>query len=143
MTDFGTVETLLGVNPKNAESTLSLALSIEKGLPVAALDRVARFVAPESRNVWVHRFVPKATLERRRKDKKPLTAQEGDKVARVAKVATFAINIFKDEDKAREFLTRPHMMLENKTPIDVALSTGAGADAVMNILGRGAYGGAV
>lgn len=143
MTDFGTVETLLGVNPKSAESTLSLALSIEKGLPVAALDRVAKLVAPESRNVWVYRFVPKATLERRRKDKKPLTAQEGDKVARVAKVASFALNIFKDEDKVRDFLTRPHMMLENKTPIDVALSTGAGADAVMNVLGRAAYGGAV
>lgn len=143
MPDFGTVESFLGVNPKNAESMLSLALSIEKGLPVAALDRVAKLVAPESRNVWVHRFVPKATLERRRRDKKPLTAQEGDKVARVAKVAAFAFNIFKDEDKARDFLTRPHTMLENKTPLDVALSTGAGADAVMNVLGRAAYGGAV
>jgi uncharacterized protein (DUF2384 family) len=34
-------------------------------------------------------------------------------------------------------------MLEGKSPRDVALATGPGADAVVNILGRAAYGGAV
>jgi putative toxin-antitoxin system antitoxin component (TIGR02293 family) len=87
--------------------------------------------------------VPKATLDRRRQKKERLTAQEGDKLARVAKVVAFGLDIFRDKEKVRDFLTRPHMMLENKTPFDVALSTGAGADAVINLLGRAAYGGGV
>jgi uncharacterized protein (DUF2384 family) len=34
-------------------------------------------------------------------------------------------------------------MLDNKRPVDVALATGPGADAVINVLGRAAYGGGV
>jgi len=44
--------------------------------------------------------------------------------------------------KVRDFLGRPHMMLDNQVPMDVALATGPGADAV-NLLGRAAYGGGV
>ena len=35
------VANLLGVKPKKAETTLTLAYSVEKGLPVSALDRFA------------------------------------------------------------------------------------------------------
>jgi uncharacterized protein (DUF2384 family) len=34
-------------------------------------------------------------------------------------------------------------MLDGKPPLDVALATGPGADLVINILGRVAYGGGV
>ena len=49
--------------------------------------------------------------------------------------------IYHDEDKAREFLTRRHPMLKDQKSLDVALESGAGADMVINLLGRGAYGG--
>jgi len=143
MYEQNSAETVLGVNPKNSDSTLSLAFSIEKGLPVATVDKVSKLMAPSETRVFAYRLVPKATLERRRQRKEALTTQEGDKVARVAKVFAFAKNIFQDDGKVRDFLNRRHMMLENKTPIDVALSTGAGADAVVNLLGRAAYGGGV
>jgi len=32
-------------------------------------------------------------------------------------------------------------MLDGKAPLDVALATGPGADVVINLLGRAAYGG--
>jgi len=54
-----------------------------------------------------------------------------------------ALDIYRDAGKAREFLRRPHMMLDNKAPLDVALATGPGADAVVNVLGRAAYSGGV
>ena len=44
---------------------------------------------------------------------------------------------------ARRFLRTPHAMLEGRSPLDVTLAAGAGADVVTNILGRAAYGAAV
>jgi putative toxin-antitoxin system antitoxin component (TIGR02293 family) len=72
-----------------------------------------------------------------------LTRSEGDRVARLAEVFSFGLDVFKDPAKVREFLRRPHMMLDDKPPLDVALATGPGADAVINLLGRAAYGGGV
>lgn len=143
MFQLASIESLLGVNTKNAETTMGLARSIEQGLPIGAVDKIAKCVSPESTRVFTYKVVPKATFERRRLKKERLTRQEGDKLARVAKVFVFGMSVFQDHDKVREFLTRPHMMLENEAPIDVALSTGAGADAVINLLGRAAYGGGV
>ena len=54
---------------------------------------------------------------------------------------SFALDIYHAPEKAREFLTRPHPMLDGKPPLDVALATGPGADLVINLLGRAAYGG--
>lgn len=135
------VETLLGVDAGKRASRLTLAYSIENGLPVAALDRLAERVAPDDAR-FKFRLIPKATLERRRKSaSRRLTSEEGDRLARLAKVFSFALGIYQAPDKAREFLNRPHPMLDGKPPLDVALATGPGADLVINILGRAAYGG--
>src|SRR2546423_15569210 len=85
----------------------------------------------------------KPTLERRRRDKQLLTTEESDRLARVAKVFAFGLEVFRDEAKVRSFLDRPHPMLDDKTPLDIALATGPGADAVINLLGRAAYSGGV
>lgn len=137
------VEALLGVGMGKNATPLTLANSIENGLPVAALDRLAERVAPDDAR-FKYRLVPKATLERRRKSpSKRLTSEEGDRLARLAKVYSFTLEIYKSPDKAREFLSRPHQMLGGKPPLDVALATSPGADLIINLLGRGAYGGGV
>lgn len=134
------VEQLLGVSRKAAGSALGVANMVETGLSVSAVDRLTKALAPDDPNLK-YRFVPKPTLARRRKNRQRLSADEGNRVARVAKVLEMAIAIFQDERKARDFLTRPHAMLDDATPLDVALATGPGADAVVNLLGRAAYGG--
>ncbi len=139
----GAVADLLGMKPKNQESPLTLANSVEKGLPVSALEKFAVHVCPNNVRGFSYRVVSKPTLERRRRDKKPLTTDESDRLARVAKVFAFGLDIFRDEAKVRSFLDRPHPMLDNKPPLEVALATGPGADAVLNILGRAAYSGGV
>lgn len=141
-TQFTDVETLLGVSAADAGSPLALAHSIEDGLPVAAVDRLAKVVAPGDTE-WKFRMVPRATLSRRRKRRQKLTSEEGNRLARVAKVYSMAISVYRDERKVREFLMRPHMMLDNESPLDLALATGPGADAVVNLLGRAAYGASV
>ena len=137
------IETLLGVKPGVHSSRLMQPSSIEKGLPVAALDRLADSVAPGDAR-FKFRLIPKATLERRRKSAtQRLTSEEGDRLARLAKVFSFALDIYREPERAREFLGRPHPMLDGKAPLDVALATSPGADLVINLLGRAAYGGGV
>ena len=136
-------EALLGVPPGRHASRLALANSIQNGLPVAALDRLANTVAPGDAR-FKFRLIPKATLERRRKaPAQRLTSEEGDRLARLAKVFSFALDIYQAPEPARAFLRRPHAMLDGKPPLDVALATGPGADLVINLLGRAAYGGGV
>lgn len=137
------IEALLGVRAGIHASRLSLPTSIESGLPVAALDRLADKVAPGDAR-FKFRLIPKATLERRRKSvSKRLTSEEGDRLARLAKVFSFALDVYREAERAREFLGRPHPMLDGKAPLDVALATSPGADLVINLLGRAAYGGGV
>lgn len=137
-----TIESLLGVKSQMADTRLALAYSIEAGLPVSALDHLAEVVAPDDTR-FKFRLIPKATLERRRRSKQRLTSEEGDRLARLAKVYAIALDIYHDAARVRDFLGRPHMMLDNKTPLDVALATGPGADLVINLLGRAAYSGGV
>lgn len=138
---MASVEALLGVERSGEGSLLGLADSIQSGLPVSALDRLAAHVSPYDAG-FKFRMIAKATLERRRKSaSRRLTSEEGDRLARLAKVFSFALDIYKDEDRVRAFLARPHAMLDGKPPLDVALATGPGADVVINLLGRAAYGG--
>lgn len=62
---------------------------------------------------------------------------------RLATVFGSALDLYKDPAKARDFLRRPHPMLDGRVPLDVALATGPGAELVVNVLGRAAYGGSV
>ncbi|USI75019.1 antitoxin Xre/MbcA/ParS toxin-binding domain-containing protein [Sphingomonas morindae] len=142
-TQPASVEALLGMAAGRPASRLALAASIEHGLPVAALDRLADAVAPDDAR-FKFRLVPKATLERRRRSaSQRLTSEEGDRLARLAKVFSMAMDIYGESARAREFLARPHPMLDGKPPLDVALATSPGADLVVNLLGRAAYGGGV
>ena len=138
---MASVEALLGVERSGEGSLLGFADSIQSGLPVSALDRLAAHVSPHDAG-FKFRMIAKATLERRRKSaSRRLTSEEGDRLARLAKVFSFALDIYEDEDRVRAFLARPHAMLDGKPPLDVALATGPGADVVINLLGRAAYGG--
>lgn len=55
-------------------------------------------------------------LERRRRSTKRLTTEEGDRLARIAKVYSIALDIYRDPEKVRDFLRRPHMMLDTSFP---------------------------
>lgn len=141
--DVVTLSRILAGDPPQPASLLGIARLVETGLPLAALDRVLRAVAPDDAR-FVASIVPKATLTRRRATPSgALSAEESNKVARLAKVWAMALSVWKDEDDAREFLSRPHPMLEGRPPREVAVGSDPGADAVVNIIGRGAYGGGV
>jgi len=54
-----------------------------------------------------------------------------------------ALEVYGAPEGARNFMRRPHPMLEGATPVDVVLAADSGADVVINLLGRAAYSGGV
>ena len=119
-------------------SVLSLIGHIEQGLPVTALQSVSDSYAPDDKS-FVFRVVPKATLERRKRAHR-LTSPEGDLVARLARIWSVAVDVWKDKADARAFLFRPHPLLDGRKPVDLVLGNELGAKLVEDILGRLKYG---
>lgn len=139
---------VLGVPMHGSFASLSVLNEINRGLPLASLDRVADAVAPDDA-AFPHRLVPRATLARRRqaqtrtRETTRLTPEESARVARLAEVWTMAVDVWGSETEARMFLFREHPLLEGKAPVDVVLANEFGRPLVEGILGRLQYGSAV
>ncbi|ABI55847.1 conserved hypothetical protein [Alkalilimnicola ehrlichii MLHE-1] len=120
---------------------LMFSARIASGLPLRSIERVHKIVAPRYRE-FSTLIITKQTLGRRRKKREPLSRTESERLARIARVWSMAKDVYKDEDLARAFLSRPHQMLQGRVPLEVATETEYGADAVVEILGRLKYGSA-
>lgn len=142
MLAFGNVADVLGLPVKEgvARSPFGLISRIEDGLPIGALERVAHLLAPGDAQ-FKYRLIPKATYERR-KTAHRLSSDEGTRLARVARVWSLALDVWQNEQDARDFLFRPHPMIEDKRPIDVVILSEFGAEMVIDILGGLKYGSA-
>lgn len=121
-------------------SLRELSELVEEGLPKSALDRVLTHAAGDNaaeRRRLLQRVVPLATYKRRRG---ALKIEESERTERMARVIAAAEYMW-DGDKAgaHEFLMRPHPMLDDKRPIDAAI-TELGAREVEEILQRLFYG---
>jgi putative toxin-antitoxin system antitoxin component (TIGR02293 family) len=123
-------------------TTLEMIDRIQDGLPVTALYRVSDRVAPGDAN-FKFQIVSRATLARRRnRPAARLTADESDRLARLAKVWSCATRVWRGDEAARAFLFRPHPLLARRKPIELVLTTDLGARLVEDILGRLEHGSA-
>ena len=120
---------------------LWVAEAVGQGLPMAALDTLVELLAPEDDSLRFA-FVPRATLHRRGRTQR-LSPEESAKVARVAAVFALAREVWGSDAEARAFLNRRHLLLDDRTPLEVALATDLGARLVEQILGQLHYGTAV
>ena len=68
--------------------------------------------------------------------------KEGTRVARLARVWTMALDVWVNEADARDFLFRPHPLLEDRRPVDLSIQSEIGSDLVLDVLGRLKYGSA-
>jgi putative toxin-antitoxin system antitoxin component (TIGR02293 family) len=139
------VAALLGVKPQaklRSFTTLDLAEAVARGLRVDAVDRLCGLIAPGEPAVR-NRIVPKATFARRqRAPERRLSAEEGDKVVRLARLFAFAADVWGSTAAAQRFFAEPHPLLGGRVPRDVATRTEVGARAVEDLLGRLKYGSA-
>jgi putative toxin-antitoxin system antitoxin component (TIGR02293 family) len=141
------VSEVLGIR---AYGPLPLMSAVEKGLPLASLDRVVRSVAP-SDNKFAFRIVARATLARRRRAlatakgraEGRLSAEEGTRLARLASVWAMALDVWGSGEAARQFMFEAHPLLHGRRPVDIVLENELGRPIVEGILGRLRYGSAV
>jgi putative toxin-antitoxin system antitoxin component (TIGR02293 family) len=74
------------------------------------------------------------TYQRRKKDRKPLDPVESDRLYRLAKIQSKAVEVFQDKEVAVDWLKRPNRALGD-IPLQL-LDTEAGADMVERVLTR-------
>lgn len=104
------------------------------GLPYAALETIAaRFDIPQELLVRVLHLPPR-TLARRKKSRR-LSADESDRLLRLARVAARAEDVFGSHQRAGEWLRGAVRALGGVRPLDL-LDTDLGAQQVERILGR-------
>jgi putative toxin-antitoxin system antitoxin component (TIGR02293 family) len=132
---------LRNVKPKR-QSSLQLVDLAERGFPVSTLDRISKRIAPGDAS-FKYRIVPKATLARAKAGSSRLSSGQSALVARLAKIWALARTIWGADETTRDFLLRPHQLLDGRRPIDVAIESELGGELVREILGRLQNGSAV
>ena len=116
---------------------MELAEAIRAGLPAKALDYLLQDWAqwvPSAAEIY--RVIGSArTLQRKRTQSRKLSADESDRLARLARLVVRAEEALGDPGKAHRWLTRPNRALGGHRPLTL-LDSDAGARMVERILGR-------
>jgi putative toxin-antitoxin system antitoxin component (TIGR02293 family) len=107
-------------------------------LKYRAVERLSAFLKASPPQLMRVIEVNERTAQRR-KEQGTLTAEESDRLARVARVAQRAVDAFGDENQAREWLRGPNRALRGEIPLEL-LGTDSGAELVADELGRIEYG---
>ncbi|MFA9202075.1 MAG: antitoxin Xre/MbcA/ParS toxin-binding domain-containing protein [Candidatus Nanopelagicaceae bacterium] len=126
---------VLGIEVQSDRDLEKIVLS---GLPTNVVTKIIEKIYPGQTDK-VYQLVPRSTLIRRQKAGSILNVEESQKAERMARVFSFAVEVWNSEDKAREFMTKPHPMLEDRTPFEASLGE-LGARQVEEILGRLMFG---
>lgn len=107
---------------------------VRSGLPHAALESVMDLLGLSADSVSASLSLPKRTLARR-KEQARLSAEESDRLLRLARVAAAAVEIFGEPHKASAWLQKPNRALGNATPLS-QMDTDVGVRQVERVLGR-------
>ena len=126
---------LLAISDPDTCSDVSLAQRVAGGLRPAAVEAMAEVFGGNTSRI-VGPVVPDATFRRAKKAGK-LSKQHSERLYEIGRVLVAVILAYRgDQDRIEAFLTRPHPLLERQTPFDMARSSSAGANAVLNLIQR-------
>ena len=128
------VARLLAIDGPDLLSDVQLARRVSDGLLPRAAVALSEVLG---RNRVVGPVVPEATLRRMRKAGKPLSRELSERLYEVGRVVDAVSRAYHgDRDAIDTFLNRPHPLLEGETPFDMARSSSAGTEAVLNLIRR-------
>jgi putative toxin-antitoxin system antitoxin component (TIGR02293 family) len=118
-------------------SVQDLEAAVLTGLPKRALRLTLSRACSSAQHAraLLYRVVPEATYKRRTR----LTPSESERTERLARVIAAAEYVWNNRDDAREWLIKPHPELENRPPLEAAL-TELGARRAEEVLDRLFYG---
>ncbi|MCU0776554.1 MAG: DUF2384 domain-containing protein [Akkermansiaceae bacterium] len=123
-----------------AKSTPSAMMRrIRQGLPAESFVQAAERLGV-SQEVLANKLgLVARTLNRKRKAGEKLSAQESERILRVARVWNQARNLFRGDDAIAEWLLRPCASLGQESPLDL-LDTDVGTAEVEGLIAGLAYG---
>jgi len=106
--------------------------AVQKGVPISALEEFSAYSGFAVKDL-LEVVIPARTLKHRRERKQPLSLDESDRLARVARLYELAVRVFGNPDKARRWLTHPKIRFEERTPLAM-MRTEAGGRGVEEML---------
>ncbi|HEX3034888.1 MAG TPA: antitoxin Xre/MbcA/ParS toxin-binding domain-containing protein [Thermodesulfobacteriota bacterium] len=109
--------------------------ALREGLPYQALESLAKAMEIQISTLTKVIGVAPRTLARRKGSKTTFNPVESDRLYRVARIMSLAIEVLGSREKAKEWLSRPNRALGGDTPLSL-LDTDIGAKQVEEILGR-------
>lgn len=121
----------IGIKSKNIDD---LILKVENGLPITAFDKLRNKLGVSDNFLSKIVNIPKRTLTRRKQQGR-LSAQESEKVLRVARLYDRALEVFEDSATVEKWLKEPARGLGNTSPLNYA-RTELGAQEVERLLTR-------
>jgi putative toxin-antitoxin system antitoxin component (TIGR02293 family) len=124
---------------KDIETTAELVELTREGLPADIINTMAGELAIQKVIVAKMLGISERTLSRRIAVNALLTAEESDRMVRLARVLAQAKETLGDMEKAGRWLQTSNRALEGDRPFD-RLDTDAGVRSVEQVLGRIAYG---
>jgi putative toxin-antitoxin system antitoxin component (TIGR02293 family) len=120
------VRDLLGLS-SSSESYVEASRVVAIGLEVGTLDRL--IAAGFTKQELFELVIPQRTLTHRKGKVARLSRDESDRVVRLARIFTFALEVFGNRDNTWHWLRTPKLLFDNKAPLDL-LDTEAGAREV-------------
>ena len=112
---------------------------IRQGFSIVSIAKVAEYCDISEVEIASLLATSERTISRRKKDNKPLNISEADRLYRLARIFTRALEIFEDIDKARKWLKESNRALAGAIPLKI-LDTDMGVQKVDELLNRIEYG---
>src|SRR5580658_7771131 len=105
---------------------------VERGLPLSKLEEFAAYSGFALKDL-LEVVIPARTLKHRRQRNEPLSIDESDRLARVARIHGLAVKVYGDHEGARKWLSGPKRRFDGKTALSM-LRTETGEIAVQDFL---------
>jgi len=120
---------------RRVDSDSELRMITREGLPVDAFTLLARDLSVERKTLARVVGISERTLSRRIAKDERLSAEESDRMVRLARVVAMATDTFGTIKKASLWLQTPNRVLGGETPLSL-LDTDSGVRSVETVLGR-------
>jgi putative toxin-antitoxin system antitoxin component (TIGR02293 family) len=124
---------------RRVDSDSELRMITREGLPVGSLTLLAQELSVEKKTVARVVGISDRTLSRRIAKGERLSAEESDRMVRLARVVALATDTLGTIKKASLWLQTPNRVLGGETPLSL-LDTDSGVRSVETVLGRIAWG---
>ena len=125
---------LMGLDDAGELDDVELARRVADGLPTTVVIAFARILG---RSKVIGLMVPEATYRRLSKRGRPLPREHSERIYELGRVLDALARVYHGNlENILGFLDDPHMLLGGETPFDMARSSSAGAEAVLNLVLR-------